>query len=569
MSDERPWEDYANPLPTHPVEGAGAYDWGDIGRGAVGGLERGVTSLAGTGGTIGEMNRAALAKIGVPDTALNIGSKVVSALPAGALLTGPSGRDIQRKAEEYTGPFYEPHTVPGQYASTLAEFAPGAALPGGGGVTARTIGTVVPALASETAGQVTKGSPWEPWARAGAGLPAALLGGRLVTPAPPPTAARQAAVDVLDRYGIPLTAGQRTGSRAVQWAEATAGDMPLSSGRFQTLDNETRQQLERAYTHAMFDPAELARRGIAPDTTVLDPNVMTQGRRSLSDAYTDLSARNAIVDHPEIRQELTDAQRNYERMALPSQRASGTRDIATIRNDITAALNRGSIPGDAYQAWRSRMGTLAESTKNTDPILANSLRDVRGALDRGMQRGLSPEDAAAWQLTNQRWQAMKQLTPAIASAGETMSPARTAQAVRAGRQQQFAENAGPLDELSRAAATVVKPMPSSGTAQRTGWQQLFGLPGVMSAGGGVLGSTFGPVGAAAGFVAPHLAARTVLSRPGQAYLSNQVAPETGRDVITRALAQQAASQPSGIMRNEADQEAYRIKREQEQRARGL
>ena len=25
MSDERPWEDYANPLPTHPVEGAGAY----------------------------------------------------------------------------------------------------------------------------------------------------------------------------------------------------------------------------------------------------------------------------------------------------------------------------------------------------------------------------------------------------------------------------------------------------------------------------------------------------------------------------------------------------------------
>lgn len=67
----------------------------------------------------------------------------------------------------------EPKTTAGQYARTIGEFAPAAAV-GPGGL-ARRIATqdVVPAVASETAGQATAGTAAEPYARVGA----AVLGG--------------------------------------------------------------------------------------------------------------------------------------------------------------------------------------------------------------------------------------------------------------------------------------------------------------------------------------------------------------------------------------------------------
>jgi len=64
---------------------------------------------------------------------------------------------------------YQARTVPGQYAGTIGEFIPGAAVGGG------TLGNIVkygvaPAVASETAGQLTKGTALEPWARAAGAL---------------------------------------------------------------------------------------------------------------------------------------------------------------------------------------------------------------------------------------------------------------------------------------------------------------------------------------------------------------------------------------------------------------
>ncbi|MFC3640237.1 hypothetical protein ACFONL_23170 [Camelimonas fluminis] len=85
---------------------------------------------------------------------------------AGDALTTKNATDA---VESVTGPLYQPQTVPGQYANTIAEFAP-AALLGGGSAGARAAQVLVPAVASETAGQATKGTALEPWARAGAAI---------------------------------------------------------------------------------------------------------------------------------------------------------------------------------------------------------------------------------------------------------------------------------------------------------------------------------------------------------------------------------------------------------------
>lgn len=75
------------------------------------------------------------------------------------------------------GPFLEnvlpaPETTAGQYARTIGEFAPAAAA-GPGSVVRRAAQTVVPAVASETAGQATAGTDWETAAR----IAGALAGG--------------------------------------------------------------------------------------------------------------------------------------------------------------------------------------------------------------------------------------------------------------------------------------------------------------------------------------------------------------------------------------------------------
>lgn len=74
----------------------------------------------------------------------------------------PSSSDVLQGASRglLGQDLYEPQTVPGQYANTLAQFA------SGGAATGLPLRTTVPAaVASETAGQATQGTDWEVPAR--------------------------------------------------------------------------------------------------------------------------------------------------------------------------------------------------------------------------------------------------------------------------------------------------------------------------------------------------------------------------------------------------------------------
>jgi hypothetical protein len=82
------------------------------------------------------------------------------------LLAGPTSSQLQQAVESYTGPFYQPKTIVGDYAQAAGEFVPGALLMPGGGLARSALRYgLLPALSSETAGQLTKGTPAEPWAR--------------------------------------------------------------------------------------------------------------------------------------------------------------------------------------------------------------------------------------------------------------------------------------------------------------------------------------------------------------------------------------------------------------------
>jgi len=141
-----------------------------------------VAKSAGTGvakGVIGLLGLPGLAKDAI-DAGLDYGiskgwlpqpsatpQQRAAALQAQPNLT-PNAETIQKGVESVTGEFYKPQTTEGKYAQTIGEFAPNAIVPGG--LIRRTAQTVVPAVASEYAGQATEGTKYEPYARVGAAL---------------------------------------------------------------------------------------------------------------------------------------------------------------------------------------------------------------------------------------------------------------------------------------------------------------------------------------------------------------------------------------------------------------
>lgn len=68
----------------------------------------------------------------------------------------PSGEDLNQGIRDALGrDYYQPQTVAGEYSRTLGEFMPGALAPGG--ALTRAASVAVPAVTSETAGQIARG----------------------------------------------------------------------------------------------------------------------------------------------------------------------------------------------------------------------------------------------------------------------------------------------------------------------------------------------------------------------------------------------------------------------------
>jgi hypothetical protein len=150
----------------------------DIAKGGASGLGQGALDLVGLPGTVKDAmgyganwlyNKAGNAVrrnvTGAPEVPFN---------PNLMEKSDVSGDALKNLNKEYGVGFYEPQTMGGKFAETVGRYIPGAvAMPAKTG--AQVGGNilkygVLPGAADETAGQATKGTVYEPYARAGAGL---------------------------------------------------------------------------------------------------------------------------------------------------------------------------------------------------------------------------------------------------------------------------------------------------------------------------------------------------------------------------------------------------------------
>lgn len=518
---------------------------GDIAKSAGIGLVKGGVGIAGAAGDVRNIASKAADYIGEkigasPEAVQNFKNKAYDlsqyTMPTKVLSNAPSSSDIQSGIENAVGSkFYEPKTTAGEYAQTLGEFAPGL-LGGGEGLLSRVLTRVAaPAILSETGGQLTKGTEAEPYARVVGALmsPAVLSAGRRAITPFPANAERSNLVNVLQNEGVPVTAGQRTGNKALQWAESTFGDMPGAGGR--PAEMMTNQQEQ-------FTAAALRRAG--EDATRANPETIDRAFTRIGNQFDQIGARNHVVPDQQFVQDLQATRDDYHNLVGPHARAPV---VDNTIQDIADQMQRngGMLTGDQYNAMTSRIAKQARAT--TDPQLRTALYGLRENLDDAFERTLqqsgNTQDLAALQEARRQYRNLLTVEKAATGAGSAtaeglISPSQLRGAVVQQGRRNYARGQGDFADLARAGEAILRPLPNSGTAPRQNMQHMLQILGSIAGGaGGAAGGPAGAItGAAAGIAAPAAAGRVLMSRPAQSYLGNQLLQPGPRDTASRALA---------------------------------
>ncbi len=330
---------------------------------------------------------------------------------------------------------------------------------------------------------------------------------------------RAAAAEFLSREGVPLSAGQRSGSKALQYAESFLGDALGAGGKA----SKAMEAQGEAFTDAVMRRAGGAGRATAEN---VDANFKRVGQ-----AFTDLSARNTMQADRTLATDLGNVLTRYDRLLEPQQKTI----VGNLASDLVERIRsgNGTLPGDEYQAIRSWLSTASQKEGNQH--VASAMKGLRDALDNNMMRSISPDDAKAWQTARREYGNLKDIAKASGGAGADtagglISPQALRQAAASGKNREaYARGQGDFAELARSGNMLMTPLPNSGTAQR-------GM--TLSQSGGVLAGSAGtvdPAVAAVMTLGPAAFGRALWAGPVQKFIAGEAISPGARAAIENRL----------------------------------
>lgn len=326
---------------------------------------------------------------------------------------------------------------------------------------------------------------------------------------------RAAAVRTLESEGVPLTAGQKTGSRGLRYAESEIGGARAAD----MMDEQA-----RAFTDAAMRKAGGS--GLA------DPDNLGALEQRLSQGFKDISSRNSLTLDKGMVNDIVKTVNRYGEKLDALKKPVFDRVRIDIVNEFMK--NKGNVSGQWYQQARSDLGQLAQSARGNDDMLAGAYRGLRNALDDAMERSIqktNPSDLGEWKQLRKFWGNFRVVADASRGAGEAggqgfITPAKLAQAAGRGKNGlAFATGKSDFTDLVKAGQAAMTPLPESGTSSRLAVRGLMSLPaGVGAIAGGATGDVMmGLGGAMAGAAVPKVAGKVLMSDTAQRYLANQIA----------------------------------------------
>lgn len=492
----------------------------DMERAGAAGVGRGFASLLGGFGDAAQMTGDAtswaLGKLGAPDwaqsaggTAAKYASGPLALLPGSDFYTSNISKATKPEGSE-SFIDYQPQTIVGDYTKTAGEFAPSALL-GPGRMGAKIATGAAAAFGSETAGQFTKDSAAEPYAR----FAGAIIGGaaplaksaagkvRLPLDIDPE---RSYLSNVLQKSGVDVTAGQATGDDALRYAESELGGRSASK----IIDKQRGQ----------FTKAVLGKIGVEFDRAT--PDIVNMAYKKIGSQFDELAGQYDIVADPKIADDLYKVVGSYQDLTSMGDQVDY---VFNVGNRIYNTLAQsGGMTGGEYKAIREELSKNARATAKSET--KGALLDLMSVLDDAMERNIAsanPSDLGKWKEVRKKYRNFLVVEAASAAAGENaalgfISPQALQTAVKSKHgKRSYAQGNSDFAELSRAGAAVMREMPQSGTAPRTAARAMGqSVPTLLGAAvGGLAGLPGMVVGGLLGAASPHIMGRALMSKTVQ------------------------------------------------------
>jgi hypothetical protein len=410
----------------------------------------------------------------------------------------------------------------------------------GGGVTAGIPGALVAAggaLAGDVAGRVATAAGMD-WLAPGAELAANYAGGKaaqkVISPINTVTSPeRQRLVGVLDAEGVPLTAGERTGSKPLLKTEQVLGQTPGSAGGISSDVAEQQAAINRAVA-----------RKAGLDTDTLTNEVLNPHRKMVGEQIGQVAQSNTMRISPEIQQNVKDIRANL--VGMKSDAATEIKDLLNqFDNKIQTdpATGAKTMPGKHYQ---NLMSDFSDAIKTAKGSTQHELIKLADMIEAQMDASMLPQDVALWKELNRKYANTVAIQGAMNAAGAgtaegNISPLQLRQAIEnsMGRGA-YGKGKGDLNDMAHAGQSVLRKPPDSGSPAGIAINALMkGIPLATGAAGGYLQ---GLEGFAGGLAVPAAIGTVMRGRipgtdysPGQHYLSNRVASDLSPAALTAAI----------------------------------
>jgi uncharacterized protein (DUF697 family) len=448
-----------------------------------------------------------------------------------------SGGELAKRLNELTGgaTARQPQNVAEEYVRTQGEFQPtglmlggpmGLLLSAGAGLTSETAGQLARNLLPEDMPEAMK--PFVPdWiekrlpeAETAARVAGAVMDPRMllqmarkgITPHPARSRARLDAAKRFEQEGIPFTAAQKTGSRALDYSETQLGGRKYA----ELLDDQ-----KKAFTRAV-----LKRIGINADEA--SPDVFREAHRNVGNMYKRLTSQYSIPKGTnKLVADLDDAVSFYGGKVKTPNQAPFVKDIA---KEIKQTLKKGDITGSHYQSLISR---LRRYGKGADADLSIYTRAVRDALDDAMEAQIArvnPNDLGSWNVARNQWRDLIAIEDAAVTGAGGMegflNPTKLHETTTRGvGKRAAAQQTNDLNSLAASGKVLMQKLTGdSGTATRLIKELApFGAGSMTGAAIGSAIPVVGPfMGAAAGAAGTAGMRALRMSKIGQKYLGNQL-----------------------------------------------
>lgn len=318
-----------------------------------------------------------------------------------------------------------------------------------------------------------------------------------------------AGMSAADRLGVTLSAGQKTGSRALQQVEDVLARTPGSSGAAEAMRQGNQTAINRAAASSIGETGD-----------AITESMFAGARARIGAAFNNLSAGTNVPLGDDFVAALTKID--------TSNRSLGSFALPEVNKLVSKGLDlaaKGDLDGKAYQMLRSRLGDRAgDAFKSGNSEVGQAIKSLRDSLDDAAASTLSAEKKAAWETARREWGNLKTLEKGNVIKAGDVNPNLVGGALRQFNPSAYKSGSvdGPLMDIARYGEAFKPPAPGSQTYERGAVaNMLFGNPltGLPAVGGaatvqGLLGSRAGQAYLQKGFLPLTPEMQAALTRSG-------------------------------------------------------